>query len=448
MRYIPASDADRRAMLSEIGMDSLRQLFASIPEALQLDRPLDLPPARDEWSLLEYFEGLAALNQRHAVSFLGAGVYSHHVPAVVEDLISRSEFYTAYTPYQPEIAQGTLQAMFEFQTYMAQLTGMDAANASLYDGSTALAEGVLMAHRITGRKRFLCARSVHPEYRTVVETYSRRLGLSLETVGFLENGRVDAGDLGGGLDDDVAALVVQSPNVFGTIEDTFALAELAHEGGALLIVNVAEAASFGLLKGPGMTEAESRRADIVVGEAQSFGVPMSFGGPHVGFVATRQERIRQLPGRLVGMARDGDGNRAFVLTLAAREQHIRREKATSNICTNQSLCALMSTIYLAALGPGGLRDLAVENVQKAAYVRRRIEAETPHRILFDGARFNEFVVRLDDFEGAWERLLADGVVPGLPLGRWFPELDGAILVCVTETHSIKQIDRLLKGLAA
>ena len=448
MRYIPASDADRRAMLSEIGKNSVRQLFDSIPDTLQLGRPLDIPHARDEWSLLEYFERLAGLNRRHAVSFLGAGVYPHRIPAIVDELVSRSEFYTAYTPYQPEIAQGTLQAIFEFQTYMAQLTGMDAANASLYDGSTALAEGVLMAHRITGRKRFLCARSVHPEYRMVVETYSKRLGLSLETVGFLDNGRVDTEDLGGRVDDDVAAVVVQSPNVFGTIEDTFALAEPAHRHGALLVVNIAEAASLGVLKGPGMTDTASRRADIVVGEAQSFGVPMSFGGPHVGFVATGRERVRQLPGRLVGEGRDRDGNRAFVLTLAAREQHIRREKATSNICTNQSLCALMSTIHLAALGPAGLRDLALENVQKAAYVRRRIASETPHRILFDGARFNEFVVRLDDFEGTWERLLADGVVAGLPLVRWFPELEDALLVCVTEQHSMEHVDRLLKGLAA
>lgn len=448
MRYIPSSAADREAMLAEIGVGSIEDLFASIPDGLQLNRPLKLPAARTEPELIQVFDDWAQMNRANALSFLGAGVYPHHIPAVVDDLISRSEFYTAYTPYQPEVAQGTLQAIFEFQTYMAQLTGMDVANASLYDGSTALSEGILMAHRISGRRRVLISRAVHPEYRAVVETCSRRLGIEIELVGYLDNGRVDEAGLASRLGDDVGAVVIQSPNFLGTIEDTGAVAELAHGSGALAIVNIAEAASLGIVKGPGDDDSADRRADIVVGEVQSFGVRMSFGGPHVGFVASRTEYVRQLPGRLVGMGYDSSGKRAFVLTLAAREQHIRRAKATSNICTNQSLCALMSTIYLAALGPAGLREIAVDNVQRAAYARRRIAEETSHEILFPGSRFNEFVVRVPNLKEVWKALLADGIVPGVPLGRFYPELDGTILVCVTETHSLEHIDRLVRGMAA
>ena len=448
MRYIPSSPADRKAMLAEIGLESIEDLFSSIPKELRLNRLLDLPPAHSEPELIEVFEEWAQLNRAHALSFLGAGVYPHRIPAIVDDLISRSEFYTAYTPYQPEVAQGTLQAIFEFQTYMAQLTGMDVANASLYDGSTALSEGILMAHRISGRRRFLISRTVHPEYRAVLETCSKRLGLEIELFGYLENGRIDEASLASRLGDDVGAVAIQSPNFFGTIEDTVRLAELAHGCGALAIVNIAEAASLGVLKGPGAGDSANRQADIVVGEVQSFGVHMSFGGPHVGFVASRKDYVRQLPGRLVGMGYDGAGKRAFVLTLATREQHIRRAKATSNICTNQSLCALMSTIYLAALGPVGLREIAVDNVQRAAFARRRISAETSHEILFNGSRFNEFVVRVSNFDKVWKALLSDGIVPGVPLGRFYPELDGTLLVCVTETHSIEHIDRLVRGMAA
>ncbi len=447
MRYIPNSPADRAAMLAAIGVTTIEDLFRGIPDELRLKSQLDLPAAMSEPELLEYFASAAANNQTDRLSFLGAGIYSHYVPLIIDALISRSEFFTAYTPYQAEIAQGTLQAIFEFQTYMAQLTGMDIANASLYDGSTALAEGILMAHRITRRSRFIVARSVHPEYRAVVETYTSRLGLEIESVDFLENGRIDMEMLESGLTPDTAGVIVQSPNFFGTIEALDAVAALAHSKGALAIVNVAEAMSLGLLRPPGDAPSEEGRADIVVGEAQSLGVPMSFGGPHVGFVATRHRFLRQIPGRLVGMGHDGSGKRGFVLTLATREQHIRREKATSNICTNQSLCALMTTIYLSTVGPKGLRDIAIQNIEKTAYATDRIESDTKHSVRFPGPRFNEFVIKLDGGSvDAIDRLSQQDIVAGLPMGRFFPELDDSLLVSITEVHKKSDIDRLIEGL--
>jgi len=348
MRYIPNSQADRQQMLAEIGVDSTEQLFAGIPEKLRLRRFLDLPKALSEPELLEYFGKRASKNEIEAAAFIGAGIYRHYIPIIIDALISRSEFYTAYTPYQAEIAQGTLQAIFEFQTYIAQLTGMDVANASLYDGSTGLAEAILMAQRITRKNKFLVARTVHPEYRAVVDTYAKNLGIQIELIGYAPDGRMNLEQLASKLDSNTAAVVVQSPNFFGTIERTHDVAEMAHKHDAMSITNVCEAISLGILKPAGEDQSEKRKADIVVGEAQSFGVAPSFGGPHVGFLATREKYVRQMPGRLVGMGKDFSGRRGFVLTLSTREQHIRREKATSNICTNQSLCALMATIYLAS----------------------------------------------------------------------------------------------------
>jgi len=435
-------------MLEEIGIDSVENLFSGIPEALRLRRPLDIPAAMSEPELLDYFKSIAGRNGVDQTSFIGAGVYRHHLPLVIDALISRSEFYTAYTPYQPEIAQGTLQAIFEFQTYITQLTGLEVANASLYDGGTGLAEAILMAQRITRKSRFLIARSVHPEYRAVIETYTTKLGVVLETIEYTSNGRLDLTRLEAGLDGDVAGVVLQSPNFFGTIEESAKIAELAHSNGALAIVNVAEAMSLGLLKPPGIADSDEGRADIVVGEAQSLGVPMSFGGPHVGFMATRSRYLRQLPGRLVGMGKDGSGKRGFVLTLATREQHIRREKATSNICTNQSLCALMTTVFLATVGPVGLREIARQNVIKTAYAVKQISEKTPHEVLFTGPRFNEFVVRIEgDFATTVQRARESGVVPGVDLGRFYPELAGSLLACVTEVHTKEDIDSLVGGLA-
>ncbi len=439
MRYLPCSESDRKEMLAAMGVDSIDQLFSGIPERLRLQGLLNIPAALSEPELLAYFHKAADANTGGQTAFLGAGVYRHHIPVIVDALISRSEFYTAYTPYQAEIAQGTLQAIFEFQTYMTQLTGLDVANASLYDGSTAVTEAMLMAHRITKRDRILVARTVHPQYRAVMATYAKNLGLDIQLIDYTSSGRIDLAQLEAALDDKVAGVVVQSPNFFGTIEDTPAVAALTQPHGALAIVNVCEALSLGILKPP-------KDADIVVGEAQSLGVPMSFGGPHVGFLTTRDKFVRQMPGRLVGMGKDQQGRRAFVLTLSTREQHIRREKATSNICTNQSLCALMATIYLATLGPKGLRTTCEHNIQKTDYAIRKIQELTPHEILFPAPRFNEFVIRLKSAESRFQNLKDRNIVPGVLLERFYPELSNSILVCVTETASREHIDALVEGL--
>src|SRR5437867_12551112 len=393
MRYIPNSQADRQQMLAEIGVDSTEQLFAGIPEKLRLRRLLDLPKALSESELLEYFRKRASKNEIEPAAFIGAGIYRHYIPIVIDALISRSEFYTAYTPYQAEIAQGTLQAIFEFQTYIAQLTGMELSNASLYDGSTGLAEAVLMAQRVSKRNKFLISKTVHPEYRAVVNTYARNLGIQIEPTDHTPNGQVQPGKLEIRIRSDVAAVVVQSPNFFGVIEKTHDISEIAHRHGALSIVNICEAMALGILKPPGEDASEKRTADIVAGEAQSFGVPASCGGPHVGFIATRERYVRQMPGRLVGMGKDDAGRRGFVLTLSTREQHIRREKAPSNICTNQSLCALMATIYLATVGPRGLREISEQNILKTNYAVQQIQQHTNQRILFPAPRYNEFVIQ-------------------------------------------------------
>ena len=438
MRYIPNSAADRTQMLAEIGVDSIEQLFSGIPEKLRLRRLLNIPKALTEPELVEYFHKRAATNSTDRPSFVGAGIYHHYLPIVIDALISRSEFYTAYTPYQAEIAQGTLQAIFEFQTYIAQLTGMEVANASLYDGSTGLAEAVLMAQRISKKDRFLIARTVHPEYRAVVQTFARNLGIAIELIDYGTDGRIDTEKLQAGLQKGgTAAVVIQSPNFFGCIEKTHDVSELAHRHQALSIINISEAISLGLLRTPGEDASEERTADIVVGEAQSFGVPPSFGGPHLGFLATRERYVRQMPGRLVGMGKDYAGRRGFVLTLSTREQHIRREKATSNICTNQSLCALMATIFLATVGPKGLREICEQNVLKTDYAVAQIQKETKRRVLFPAPRFNEFVVEFDR-----ERPPA-----GVSLSRFYPELGNAVLLCVTETARREQIDAMVKAFA-
>ena len=425
-------------MLAEIGVDSIEELFSGIPEKLRLRRLLNTPNALTEPELVEYFQQRAAKNSGGGTSFIGAGIYRHYIPVIIDALISRSEFYTAYTPYQAEIAQGTLQAIFEFQTYIAQLTGMDVANASLYDGSTGLAEAVLMAQRVSKKNKFLIAKTVHPEYRAVVDTYAKNLGIHIELIDYAADGRLDLEQLQKQLGDDIAGVVVQSPNFFGTIEKTHDVAEIAHAHGALSIVNVCEAMALGILKSPGEDPSEKRTADIVAGEGQSFGVPPSFGGPHVGFLATRARYVRQMPGRLVGMGKDHSGRRAFVLTLSTREQHIRREKATSNICTNQSLCALMTAIYLATVGPIGLREICEQNILKTDYAVNEIRKRTKHRVMFSAARFNEFVVELD---GAYPPI-------GLSLSRFYPELGNSVLMCVTETVRREQIDAMVQSLAS
>ena len=431
-------------MLRGLGLGSADELFDSIPSDVLLKRPLDTPAALSEIELLELFESMAAKNAAaRRPSFLGAGAYSHYAPTIVDSLIQRSEFFTAYTPYQPEISQGTLQAIFEFQTLVCQLTGMDVANASMYDGSTAMAEAVLMAERVTRRSRVLVSDAVHPEYLQVAETYVAHAGIELGRLSVdEESGRttLDAA----ALEKDVAAVVVQSPNFFGCVEDLKAFADEVHAAGALLVVVVTEAASFGLLRSPGACG-----ADIVVAEGQSFGVPVSLGGPYVGLFATREKYARQIPGRLAGIAYDKEGRRGFVLTLATREQHIRREKATSNICTNEGLIALAATIYMTTMGRRGLQEVAGQCAQKAAYARRRIAALEGFSLPYSAPVFNEFVVRAPSDAAALLRRLADNhnVTGGLALSRYVTDRPDDFLVCVTETNKRADIDALVKGLS-
>jgi glycine dehydrogenase subunit 1 len=444
LRYIPNSPAEREEMLRAVGLERVAQLFDSIPADIRLKEPLRVPAALSEIELLEKFNRMAARNtEASRPSFLGAGAYSHYAPTIVDHLISRSEFFTAYTPYQPEISQGTLQAIFEFQTLVCQLTGMEVANASMYDGSTALAEAVLMSERITRRKRVIVSAAVHPEYLAVADTYVQHYGIELERLDIDEQtGRTSTGALDA-LDDKTAAVVIQSPNFFGCIEDVAALAERAHAVGALLVVAVTESASFGLLRSPGACG-----ADIVAAEGQSFGVPLSFGGPYVGLFATRDKYARQMPGRLVGEAYDKQGRRGFVLTLATREQHIRREKATSNICTNEGLIALAATIYMETMGRRGIEETAHQCAQKAAYVARRIGEIEGYSLPYTAPRFNEFVVRApSNAEELLSRLASEhNITGGLALSRYYQGRDTDFLVCATETNSRAELDALVEGL--
>lgn len=445
MRYIPNSPEERTEMLEAIGLNSAEQLFDSIPHELRLQRQLNTPAPLSEIELLDKFERMGQQNAAaRRASFLGAGAYSHYIPTIVDHIISRSEFFTAYTPYQPEISQGTLQTIFEFQTLVCQLTGMDLANASMYDGSTALAEAVLMAERVTRRSKAIASAAVHPQYLEVVKTYVQHAGIHLELAGFDQKTGQSAAALAATVDDQTAALVVQSPNFFGCIEDVAALADAAHAKGALLIVVITEAMSLGLLKSPGACG-----ADIVVAEGQSFGVPLSFGGPYVGLFATRDKYARQIPGRLVGEAYDKKGRRGFVLTLATREQHIRREKATSNICTNEGLIALAATVYLEAMGRRGIQEAARQCLQKAAYAARRIADSKGFSLPFSGPRFNEFVVRapMNAVELLARLAKENGIEGGIALSRFMPNHDNDFLVCVTETNTREQIDSLVSALS-
>src|SRR3989440_4881354 len=422
MRYLPKSPADRQQMLGEIGIKSIDDLFAPIPAEYRLDRDLKVPRQMAESEIIDFFRQCADTSAAGYAVFLGAGAYHHYRPVVIDALISRGEFLTSYTPYQAEIAQGTLQAIFEFQTMICELTGMEVANASMYDGSTGAAEAVMMAVRVTGRKSALVARSVHPEYREVMSTYSQHQGMPIAEFGFLENGRVDMAELEKKVTGETAGVLIQSPNFLGAIEDVAAIADLVHKKGALLIVSIAEALSLGIMKPP-------QEADIVSMETQSFGVPLGYGGPYAGVMATKEKFVRQIPGRLVGETKDKDGKRGFVLTLSTREQHIRREKATSNICTNQALIATMATIYLTIYGREGLKELAAQNLAKATYARN--EFAKKGKVLFEGApRFNEFVVKTkDDAHTINKRLLEKKMIGGFPLSWHYPELGNASLWC-------------------
>lgn len=445
MRYIPNAPEERDEMLKEVGLNSAAELFSSIPEAVMLNRALNVTEPLAEPEVIAEMERLGAANSAASKpSFLGAGAYSHFSPTIVDHLIQRSEFFTSYTPYQPEVTQGTLQYIFEFQTLVCQMTGMDVANASMYDGSTSMAEAFLMAQRVTRRDRVLIAETVHPEYLEVAETYTQHGDLKIDKVRFdVDSGRVLAADLDK-LNKETAALVVQSPNFFGCVEDLAKLADRAHEVGALLIVVVTEAISFGMLKTPGACG-----ADIVVAEGQSFGIPLSYGGPFVGLFACKDKHVRQMPGRLAGVAYDQNGNRGFVLTLATREQHIRRDKATSNICTNQGLIALAATVYMETMGRRGLQEVAWQNAQKAAYAAKKISEIEGYELPFSAPKFNEFVVRSPkNAAEILEKLRTEkDILGGIALSRYYPESKRDFLVCVTETNTKAQIDDLVDGLS-
>ncbi|MFB3916449.1 MAG: aminomethyl-transferring glycine dehydrogenase subunit GcvPA [Terriglobales bacterium] len=442
MRYLPKSPSDREAMMREIGIRSVDSLFAHIPPEARLNRELQLPPSMSEAEIIQWFRERASENGDHYTVFLGAGAYRHYRPVVIDALISRGEFFTAYTPYQPEISQGTLQAIFEFQTMICELTGMEVANASMYDGSTATTEAVLMAARITGRHGAVVARSVHPEYREVLATYAKNQNLPVTLAAFGENGRVDLDSLDKAITDQTACVLVQSPNFFGTIEDVAAIADVAHKKGALLVVAVAEPVSLGIVKPP-------VEADIIAMEVQAFGVALSYGGPYAGVIATKEQFVRQMPGRLVGEARDKQGRRGFVLTLSTREQHIRREKATSNICTNQALIALMANIFMTVYGREGLKELAQQNLAKTAYAAQKFAKSKSAKVLFQGApRFNEFVVQTEaDPYAINDRLLKKHILGGLPtLKKFYPELGNASLWCCTELVGRQAIDQAARAL--
>jgi glycine dehydrogenase subunit 1 len=436
LRYLPKSESERREMLAACGVESPENLFEHLPEAVRIKRPLELAPGISEYEIVEYFRARAAENAEGFASFLGAGIYRHFRPVLVDTVVSRGEFLTSYTPYQAEIAQGTLTTIFEFQTMICQLTGMDVANASMYDGSTAVPEAAMMAVRLTARPGVAVARSLHPEYAQVLHTFARNQGMPVTEFGYdAETGFIDIADLEGKLNDQTAAVIIQSPNFFGVVEQVKQAAEIAHGRGALLVVVFTEAVSLGILEPPA-------DADIVAGELQSFAISPSYGGPYAGVIATREKHIRQMPGRLVGETRDSRGNRAFCLTLATREQHIRREKATSNICTNQALIALMATVFMTVYGKQGLRELAEQNLAKAHYLAAK------KRPRFSGPFFNEFVVSVNDPEAINKALLKKKIVGGLPLGRFYPELKDSMLLCATEMTKREDMDRLAESLIA
>jgi glycine dehydrogenase subunit 1 len=444
MRYLPKSPAERVAMLDQIGARSIDDLFAVIPAEYRLERDLDVPRQQAESEIIDHFKRAGAKNAVGYTSFLGAGCYRHYRPVIIDSLVQRGEFLTSYTPYQAEITQGTLQAIFEFQTMICELTGMDVANASMYDGSTGAAEAVMMAARITGRHSSVVASTVHPEYREVLTTYAQHQGLPTTVVGYdAETGRVDLAALEAAITPETACVLVQSPNFFGVVEDIPAIAELAHAKGALLVVSIAEAVSLGIVKPP-------VEADIVTMEAQSFGVAISYGGPFCGVIATKEKYLRQMPGRLVGQTKDADGNRGYVLTLSTREQHIRREKATSNICTNQALVALMATIFLTVYGKEGIRELAIHNLAKADFAAKALSAQPGTKLLFaNSPRVNEFVLQTTEAPAELNaHLLDQKIIGGVALSRWYPELGNATLWCATELNTREQIELAAQVLAS
>jgi glycine dehydrogenase subunit 1 len=441
MRYLPHTDEEIASMLTEVGATCLDDLFSTVPPNCRRSRDMDLPEPLSEWDLNSLMQGLSntvAASPQYRI-YTGAGSYEHYIPQVVHYLLSRSEFATSYTPYQPEMSQGTLQAIYEYQTLSARLLGMEVSNASMYDGASALAEALLMAVRITRKRRAVVSCLIHPHFRRVAHTYLGPTECEIVELPYLPDGRTDLSSLQDL--NDTAALAIQSPNFFGVIEDLEESTKQAHKQGSLLITTFTEPLAYGILKSPG-----SLGADIASGEGQSLGIPQTFGGPGLGMFATGMKHVRNMPGRLVGRTADVEGRPGFVLTLATREQHIRREKATSNICTNNSLCAVAATMYMACLGASGIRELAQLNHDKAEYLKKQLR-NGGCKIAFESPTFNEFVAEMPPgFEKTHQRLLEKNIVAGLSLEAYYPELKNHYLLCVTETKSKEDMDCLVKEL--
>ncbi len=444
MSYISNTEKDLETILQAIGINRTDELFSCIPKELILKAEPAIPNALSEQSLFQYFKNLGSLNNtfNDYSMFIGGGSYFHYVPAIVNAILSRSEFYTAYTPYQPEVSQGTLQAIFEFQTYICQLTAMEVANASMYDGASALAEAILMANRINNRTEVLLASSIHPEYKQVVKTYLKNFGISIKEIPFLQSGKIDIKNLVEHITSNTCSIAIQNPNFFGTIEDYEEIFNSITDNNIIKIVAITEPLSLAILKPPG-----DYQADIVVGEGQSFGIYPCYGGPTLGFMATKMDYVRKMPGRLAGIAYDKDGNRGFVLTLSTREQHIRREKATSNICTNQALCALAATVYLSAVGPKGLQKTANINIQNAHYLKEEICKLKKVHLKFNAPFFNEFVIQFDsNLDEILSKLLKEKIIAGISLQKYYPNLSNCLLINVTEMHNKSILDNYLNKL--
>lgn len=440
MRYIGNTDEDREQMLKEIGYPDIESLFKAVPDSVHLKTKLNIPEAQSEMELVNNMKSLSKenLNTDDYACFLGAGAYDHFIPSPIDQLISRQEFYTAYTPYQPEISQGTLQAIFEYQTMICEITGLPVANASMYDGATALTEAAIMACDATKRNEILIASSVHPESRQVLDTYAKFRDMTVVEIAY-NNGQVDLEDLKSKINKNTAAVIVQSPNFFGIIEDVEAVAEITHENKSLLVVS-ADPISLAVLKSPG-----EMGADIAVGEGQSLGNPLNFGGPYLGFMAVTDKLMRKMPGRIVGQTTDEQGNRGFVLTLQTREQHIRREKATSNICSNQALNALQATIYLTLMGKEGLKKVAELCFSKSHYAYDQLIATGKFSPVFTAPFFKEFAVQsTEEISNLNDRLLEGGFIGGYDLGKKYPEYKNVWLVAVTEKRTKQEIDEFAR----
>ncbi|MFZ3065396.1 MAG: aminomethyl-transferring glycine dehydrogenase subunit GcvPA [Nitrospirota bacterium] len=440
MSYVPNTEKDKKEMLRTIGVDDIEKLLKDIPQEIRLKKGLNLPYPLSEIELKKEMLSLSERNADllHYTSFLGAGAYDHYIPSVVEHLISRSEFYTAYTPYQAEASQGMLQSIYEFQSMICELTGMDVANASMYDGASATAEAAMMALRITKKKEILVSRALHPNYRTVLKTYLQGIGISIKEIP-IKNGVTDVDSLS--ISDNTAGVIIQQPNFFGCIEELSAINMITKKFGALFIVSV-DPIAMGILKSPG-----ELGADIVVGEGQSLGNSLSFGGPYLGFFAAKKEHIRQMPGRLVGATVDAQGKKGYCLTLQTREQHIKRERATSNICTNQALCALAATVYLSVIGKEGLKKVAELCLQKTHYAQREITKIEGFISPFPAPFFKEFVIKTPaSAKRILEGLLKEKIIAGLELGNYYPELKDHLLICVTEKRTRAEIERLAEFL--